>query len=120
MSDIANIAASRDAALAAIDAASNSIANELAVAVTPGPYRDHLIQRQQDLTDEGNLITNAATTAVLALPSVIAAAAQLNALSTQMTAAAAALPAATSALNGATSILSFGQQFANVIATAQK
>jgi hypothetical protein len=120
MSDIASIIASRDAALAAIDAASNSVANELAGAVTPGSYRNLLIQRQQDLTDEGNLITNAATNAILALPSVIAAAAQLNALSTRMTATAAALPAATSKLNGATAVLSFGQQFANVIATAQK
>ena len=57
---------------------------------------------------------------MLALPNVVDAAATLANLSGQMTTAAAAIPNATDLLSKTATLLSLGQQFADVIATAQK
>jgi hypothetical protein len=120
LAPIDDIRNSCDAAIAALDSAFNSVNAEIVKPGSAGAYLQQLIQRQTDLTTERTAIRNAATAAVLALPSVIAAAAQLTTLSDQMTTAAQALPTATNVLTGATSVLSAGQQFANLLATAQK
>lgn len=114
------IRASRDAALAALDTSISTIGNQIAQTTTPGPYLNQLTKRYQDLMNERAAIFAAATEAVLALPSVMAAAATLNKLSGQLNTAAQALPAATNVLTGSASVLSLAQQFADTLATAQK
>lgn len=117
---IAAIGQRRDDALASIDAAANALSQDIANTTQTGPYLTQLTQRYQDLLAERNAIFMAATDDVLKLPSVIQAAGQLGAIAARMKAIATTLPAATNVLAEATGILSLGQQFAGVIATAQK
>jgi len=117
---IDDIRNSRDTALDALGVSVTTIGDEIAQTTTTGPYLDQLTRRNTDLMNERAAIRAAATDAVLALSSVIAAAGTLNTLSTQMKTAAQALPAATNVLTGTAPILSFGQQFTNEIASAQK
>jgi hypothetical protein len=82
----------------------------------PGPHRDQLEMRSEDLMDERRAIRAAADKAILSLPGVIAAAAILDRLSGDMMATARALPSATGSLGKATALLSLGQQFNDIIA----
>jgi hypothetical protein len=117
---IANIRASRDTALAALDTSISVLGNQIAQTTTTGPYLDQLTTRYHELMTQRNAIFAAATDAVLRLPSVIAAAATLNSLASQMKTAAQALPAATNVLTGSASVLSLGHQFADTLATARQ
>jgi len=110
---------SRDVALAALDASISVVGSQIAQTTTTGPLLDQLTTRYHELMTQRNAILAAATTAVLNLPSVIAAAAELNILANQMKTVARALPTATSVLTGSASVLSLGQQFADTLATAQ-
>ena len=121
MSDqIDEIRSSRDAALDALDTSIISIGDRIAVTTTVGPFLDQLTKRHQDLVREHDAISRAATDAVLALPTVIAAAAALRTLSASMQMTAQDLPNATKVLTTTAKILSLGQQFVDLIATAQK
>jgi len=111
---------SRDRALAALGVAVTSIGDEIAATTQTGPYLDQLTKRYQDLMNERSAIRAAATDAVLALPSVLQAAATLNSLSSQMKKTAQALPKATHVLTTATAVLSLGQQFADAIANVSR
>jgi len=110
----------RDTALDALGVTVTSISDEIALTTHSGPYLDQLTKRYQDLMNERFAIRAVATEAVLALPSVIGAAAKLNSLSSKMKTAAQALPSATDVLTSATTVLSLGQQFSDFIAKAQK
>lgn len=115
-----DIRSSRDTALGALEDALNSVGDAIAQTTQTGPYLSQLTKRYQDLMNEAATIRAAATDAVLALPSVIAAAAMLNTLSARMKTTAQALPNATNVVTSATAVLSLGQQFTDLIANAQK
>ena len=115
-----DIRRSRDAALDALDDVMDEIDNEIAQTTRTGGYLTQLTKRYQDLKSEYAAISMAATFAVLAQPTVIAAAATLNTLSTQMKATAKELPDATDVLTKTAAVLALGQQFSDVIANAQK
>jgi hypothetical protein len=85
----------------------------------PGPHRDQLEMRSEDLMDERRAIRAAADKAILSLPGVIAAAANLDRLSADMMATAQELPNATGSLGKVTALLSLGQQFNDIIAKAR-
>jgi hypothetical protein len=119
-STIDDIRKSRDTALKALGVSVTSVGDQIALTTQTGPYLDQLTKRYQDLMNERSAIREAATDAVLALPSVIRAAATLDSLSSKMKAIAQALPAATDVLSSATAVLSLGQQFSDVITNAQK
>jgi hypothetical protein len=89
---IAGIIGSRDTALAALGVSVTAVGNEIAQTTQSRPYLDRLTNRYQDLMNERAAIRAAATDAVLALPDVIAAAAELNNLATDMNTTAHALP----------------------------
>jgi|GEM_PF-3464115 hypothetical protein len=124
MSDQNTIDAIRTDRNIALDALEDAIISiELEIEQTPEEnisYLKQLNKRLQDLKDESDHIGDAATVAILALPSVIAAAATLNNISSQMKTTAQALPNATNKLTIASSVLSLGQQFTDVIANVQK
>ncbi|HEU0157442.1 MAG TPA: hypothetical protein VFQ82_15325 [Stellaceae bacterium] len=115
---IDDIRNARDAALDALADAVATIGNQIAQTTTTGPFLDQLTKRYQDLMNERSMIRAAATETVLSLPAVIAAAAQLTQLSTDMKRTAQELSDATTTLNKATTILSLGQQFSDVLASA--
>lgn len=115
-----DIRASRDRAVSALEDSLISVGNEIAQTTTTGPFLNRLTKRNQDLMNGAAAIRAAATDAVLALSSVAEAAATLITLSTQMRTAAGALPAATNVLVRTATVLSLGQQFADLIASAQK
>jgi hypothetical protein len=115
-----NIRRSRDAALDALDDVMDEIDDEIAQTTETGPYLVQLTKRYQDLKNEYAHISMAATFAVLAQPSVIAAAARLETLSTQMKTTAQELPNATDVLAKTAAVLALGQQFSDVIANAHK
>lgn len=117
---IDDIRTSRDTALDALEAAIARIGREIAQTTTTGPYMDQITKRYRDLMGEASAIEAAATDAVLALPSVMAAAAKLNSLATRMDTVAKKLPSATNVLGQTATILSLGQQIADLIANAQK
>ncbi len=117
---INDIIQTRDDALQALEGCINAVGHAIARTTQTGPYLDQLTKRFQDLKNESASIWASATDQVLALPEVLAAAATLSTLASNMKAAAQALPNATSVLNGTASVLSFGQQFADAIASAQK
>jgi hypothetical protein len=117
---IDDIVQSRDEALGALENCFNAVGDAIAQTIQTGPYLDQLTKRFQDLKNERASIRASATDEVLALPEVLAAAATLSALSSKMTTVAQALSKAASVLNVTASVLSFGQQFADAIASAQK
>jgi hypothetical protein len=117
---IDDIRNSRDTALDALGIAVTSVGDQIAQTIKTGPYLDQLTKRYQDLMNERSAIRAAATDAVLALPSVIGAAAKLNSLSSKMKTIAQALPNATDVLTRATTVLSLGQQVSDFITKAQK
>jgi hypothetical protein len=115
-----DIRSHRDTALEALGIALVKVGDQIAQTTASGPTLDQLTRRNQDLMDQRAAIRAAATDEVLALPAVIAAATALGALSAEMKTVAQALPAAASLLTGAATVLSLGQQFADLIAKAQK
>jgi hypothetical protein len=115
-----DIRKSRDTALNALEDSLTAVGNEIAVTTTTGPVLTRLTTRNTDLMNTAAGIRAAATDVVLALPSVVAAAATLSGLSSQMKTTAATLPAVTNFLTGTATVLSLGQQFADVIAGSQK
>jgi hypothetical protein len=117
---IDDIRNARDTALDALSDAVTTIGNQIAQTTKTGPFLDQLTKRFQDLMNERAAIRAAATDAVLALPFVIAAAAQLKELSTDMKTTAKELPAATKVLTKTAAVLSLGQQFSDIVANAQK
>jgi hypothetical protein len=121
MSDaaISAIRVSRDAALQSLDQAFDAVGDLIAQTTQIGPYLDALTKRYEDIRRERDAIFRSATDAVLALPSVTAAAATLNGLAENMTKRAAELRDATKLLMTAGALVSLGQQFADVIAKAQ-
>lgn len=120
MTTIDDITQAQNAASAALQAAYDAIGQEIARTSERGQYLTSLITRHQALQDQLDEIDTAALTAVLNLPNVAAAVAQLNSLSGQMKQRAAELPGATSVLTKATDILSLGQQFTALLGSAQK
>ncbi len=107
-----------DAALAALGKAITQIEAE-SDQTKPGPHRDQLEKRSDDLMDERRAIRAAADREILSLPNVIKAAATLDRLSSDMMATAKELPDAASSLDKATALLSLGQQFNDLIAKAR-
>jgi hypothetical protein len=105
-------------ALAALGKAITQIEAE-ADQAKPGPHRDQLEMRSEDLMDERRAIRAAANKAILSLPGVIAAAAILDRMSGDMMATAQELPNATGSLGKVTALLSLGQQFNDIIAKAR-
>lgn len=118
--EIDDIRNCRDTALVALGVAVTTIGDQIAITTQAGPYLDQLTKRYQDLMNERSALREAATDAVLALPSVTRAAATLNSLSSQMDMTAQSLVRATDTLIRATGVLSLAQQFADLIANAQK
>jgi hypothetical protein len=107
-----------DAALAALGKAITEIEAE-SDQTKPGPHRDQLEKRSDDLMDERRAIRAAADREILSLPNVIKAAATLDRLSSDMMATAKELPDAASSLDKASALLSLGQQFNDLIAKAR-
>jgi hypothetical protein len=110
----------RDAALDALADAITALGNIIAQTTQKGPYLDQLTRRYQELMNLRNAIWAATTDPVLAVPNIVAAAATLNTLSAQMKTTAQELSDATNVLAKTATVLSLGQQFSYLIATAQK
>ena len=117
---IEDIRNNRDTALDALEVAISRVGREIAHTTTTGPYMDQITKRYRDLMSEASAIEAAATDAVLALPSIMAAAGKLSSLATRMDTVAKKLPSATNVLGQTATILSLGQQIADLIANAQK
>ncbi len=115
------IRADRNQALDALEDALVSVDREIENTDSADlAYLKQLKNRSQSLMDERTTIMDAASVAILSMPSVVAAADQLNAIAAKMKATAQEIPNATDKLTKATAILSLGQKFTDLIASTQK
>lgn len=110
----------RDDLLVTVETAIDRVNSQIESTTIGSPWMKQLIKRSNDLANEHAAILRIMTDAVLALPEVMAAAAELNLLAARNNQVAARLPAATDALGVATEVLALGQSFTDLIATLQK
>ena len=119
MSDTVQLAtqfmAARDSMLAALNAAQSVILDEIAATTVAGQYLSRLVDRRNTIAGEQQQVIDAANAAVLNLPAIQAAVANLKELATKATIAVGVMKTVTDKITQATTVLGLAQQFTDLI-----